>query len=65
MGHSLLDPAFQEFRPWNEGRVLSAKRALKRNKFRLLASGSTSTSVYGIERFSISRLTASFAVAIL
>jgi integrase len=29
MGHSSLDPAFQELRPWNEGRVLGAKRALK------------------------------------
>ena len=29
MGHSWLDPAFQELRPWNEGRVLGAKRALK------------------------------------
>ncbi len=29
MGHSSIDPAFQELRPWNEGRVLGAKRALK------------------------------------
>jgi len=29
MGHSSLDPAFQELRPWNEGRVIGAKRALK------------------------------------
>ena len=29
MGHSSLDPAFQDLRPWNEGRVLGAKRALK------------------------------------
>ena len=29
MGHSSFDPAFQELRPWNEGRVLGAKRALK------------------------------------
>ena len=24
-----MDPAFQELRPWNEGRVIGAKRALK------------------------------------
>jgi integrase len=29
MGHSSLDPAFDEMRPWNEGRVVGAKRALK------------------------------------
>lgn len=29
MSHSSLDPAFQEPRPWNEGRLLGAKRALK------------------------------------
>ena len=28
MGHSSIDPALQELRPWNEGRVLGAKRAL-------------------------------------
>jgi hypothetical protein len=27
LGHSPLDPAFQERRPWNEGRLLGAKRA--------------------------------------
>ncbi|WP_010183491.1 tyrosine-type recombinase/integrase [Sphingomonas sp. PAMC 26605] len=29
MGDSSLDPAFQELRRWNEGRVLGAQRALK------------------------------------
>lgn len=29
MGHSAMDPAFHEFRPWNEGRLVGAKRALK------------------------------------
>lgn len=29
MGHSSLDPAFQEPRPWNDGRLMGAKRALK------------------------------------
>ncbi len=29
MGHSSMDPAFHELRPWNEGRVIGAKRALK------------------------------------
>jgi len=29
MGHSPVDLAFQEFRPWNEGRLVGAKRALK------------------------------------
>lgn len=32
MGHSPLDPAFQERRPWNEGRLLGAKRALKQHQ---------------------------------
>ena len=29
MGHSTIYPAFQEIRPWNEGWVVGAKRALK------------------------------------
>ena len=29
MGHSEYDPAFAERRPWNTGRKLGAKRALK------------------------------------
>ena len=29
MGYSSMDPAFHELRPWNEGRILGAKRALK------------------------------------
>lgn len=29
MGHSVYDPAFAERRPWNAGRKLGAKRALK------------------------------------
>jgi integrase len=32
MGHSPLDPAFEERRPWNEGRLLGAKRALKQQQ---------------------------------
>jgi hypothetical protein len=28
LGHSPLDPAFHERRPWNEARLLGAKRAL-------------------------------------
>ncbi len=32
MGHSPLDPAFGERRPWNEGRLLGAKRALKQQQ---------------------------------
>ena len=32
MGHSPLDPTFQERRPWNEGRLLGAKRALKQQQ---------------------------------
>jgi integrase len=32
MGHSSLDPAFEERRPWNEGRLLGAKRALKQQQ---------------------------------
>jgi hypothetical protein len=29
MGHSEFDPAAREWRPWNAGRMVSAKRALK------------------------------------
>jgi hypothetical protein len=29
MGHPSFDPAFHELRPWNAGRLLDAKRALK------------------------------------
>ena len=29
MGHSAYDPAFAERRPWNFGRKIGAKRALK------------------------------------
>jgi site-specific recombinase XerC len=32
MGHSPLDPAFEERLPWNEGRLLGAKRALKQQQ---------------------------------
>lgn len=32
MGHSSLDPAFTERRPWNEGHLLGAKRALKQQQ---------------------------------
>ena len=29
MGHSEFDPAIRERRPWNAGRIIGAKRALK------------------------------------
>lgn len=45
MGHSSLDPAFHELRPWNEGRVIGAKRALKPQQVWQSASGSISTVV--------------------
>jgi hypothetical protein len=32
MGHSSMDPAFHDLRPWNEGRVIGAKRALKQKR---------------------------------
>ncbi|WP_203310409.1 tyrosine-type recombinase/integrase [Sphingomonas beigongshangi] len=32
MGHSAVDPAFHELRPWNEGRLIGAKRALKQQQ---------------------------------
>ena len=32
MGHSPLDPAFGERRPWNEGRLIGAKRAFKQQQ---------------------------------
>ena len=32
MGHSSMDPAFHERRPWNEGRLIGAKRALKQQQ---------------------------------
>lgn len=32
MGQSRLDPAFEERKPWNEGRLVGAKRALKQQQ---------------------------------
>jgi site-specific recombinase XerC len=32
MGHSPLEPAFKDRRPWNEGRLCGAKRALKQQQ---------------------------------
>jgi hypothetical protein len=32
MGQSSMDPAFYELRPWNEGRLNGAKRALKQQQ---------------------------------
>lgn len=32
MGHSAMDLAFHELRPWNEGRLIGAKRALKQQQ---------------------------------
>lgn len=32
MGHSSMAPAFVELRPWNEGRLVGAKRALKQQQ---------------------------------
>ena len=32
MGHSSMDPTFHELRPWNEGRLIGAKRALKQQQ---------------------------------
>ncbi|OWK27956.1 hypothetical protein SPMU_32010 [Sphingomonas mucosissima] len=32
MGHSSMDPAFHELPPWNEGRLIGAKRALKQQQ---------------------------------
>jgi site-specific recombinase XerC len=32
MGHPSVDPAFHELRPWNEGRLVGAKRALKQQQ---------------------------------
>src|SRR6201985_2267144 len=32
MGHSQFDPASRERRPWNAGRMVGAKRALKRQQ---------------------------------
>jgi integrase len=32
MGHSALDPAFEERRPWNDGRISGAKRPLKQQQ---------------------------------
>jgi len=32
MGHLSMDPAFHERRPWNEGRLLGAKRTLKQQQ---------------------------------
>ncbi len=32
MGHSVMDPALHELRPWNEGRLVGTKRALKQQQ---------------------------------
>ena len=32
MGHKSIDPAFHELRPWNEGRLIGPKRALKQQQ---------------------------------
>lgn len=32
MGHSSIDPAFHKRRPWNDGRLLGTKRALKQQQ---------------------------------
>jgi hypothetical protein len=32
MGHSSIDPAFHDLRPWNEGRLIGAKRALRQQQ---------------------------------
>lgn len=32
MGHSSMDPAFHELRPWNGGRLIGVKRALKQQQ---------------------------------
>ena len=32
MGHSSMDPAFHDLRPWNEGRLIGPKRALKQQQ---------------------------------
>ena len=32
MGYLSMDPAFHETRPWNEGRLIGAKRALKQQQ---------------------------------
>ena len=32
MGHSSMNPGFDELRPWNEGRLIDAKPALKQQQ---------------------------------
>jgi hypothetical protein len=41
MGHSEYDPAAKEGRPWNAGRMVGAKRALKPSRSGPFGSGST------------------------
>ena len=47
MGHSEYDPTAKEWRPWNVGRKVGAKRALKPQQ---VGSGSTANAGYATAR---------------
>ena len=54
MGHSEFDPAAKERRPWNAGRMVGTKRALKPNKCGPSDSGLTANAGYATARCLIS-----------
>lgn len=64
MGHSDLDPAVHERRPWNAGLNVGPKRPLKPRDIWAISSTSMNTSACEIEHCSTSRSTASCAAAI-
>jgi hypothetical protein len=63
MGHSEYAPGFSDRRPWNAGRKLGAKRALKPQQVWPFASGLTMSNGPETGRCSIWRSTASCAAA--
>jgi hypothetical protein len=52
MGHSEFDPAIRERRPWNAGRIIGAKRALKPQQVWAIRFGSTTNAASAIVRCS-------------
>lgn len=63
MGHSPIDPAFQEWRPWNAGRLLGVRRALKQQQIWAIRFWLDQHRRCGIGHFSTSQSTASYAGA--
>jgi hypothetical protein len=63
VGHSEFDPASRERRPWNAGRMIGAKRALKPQQVWAIRFCSTESGVSGTERFLTLPLIASCVAA--